>query len=509
MTKEDASSGCSTLDGLVRVVRETGRAGSWAGETELSEAVLTVLTDPVIKTLPDKQSVDKLVLTALASWNAADLDNDEYFLEHDPSPSINIQNLSLPSPLNDEARKLLGLRLIQLARSPGTSPVTVSFLAQLLRFTDRKVASELYREYWPAAAAAIRARRAVPRDPDLNTRLRDDATIVERVSVLSRTRRQHLDKLADLDAYGGWMGLCTFAEFGYRSLWTHPEHDKLRQVLETALPWATAYKDKNPLPTLRPVQRLTARQDSFFRSILAVRLSKIAIGRHRMEAWDYFNTALLMPFARLVREAASSQETAQLAERVVAVCMQLEARSAAWNEERQAKLLGRISREQRFKRLLYLAVAPATATAGAAYAAAASHLPEIVAGPASVLGVFLVRWLIHRARNRSGFLWWQLPKRAGVVGAVTFAWYGAIVATYFVIGAIESSSYVLYASLLFGSLTLAWVLNGQLRSTAAPRIRFSDFIPDVVGARPLSEEVQLALDVFRFTEEATRTARQR
>ncbi len=510
----------NSLDQLVREVATYGRVYQWNGEPALSQAVTAVLGRDGIGTIWPRGDLDRLALASLSAWYSAEIDLDEQWLETCPAPELDLELLTWSTNLGDATKREVAGRLAHISRSPATPPLAVSYATFLLRSFDPQQAAALFDTLRPSIIAANDSAIPTPEESALTSispyRPADRASLTvaiarqialsgpaARMSYLQGSGRDLIEVLGESLTQAQ-----VFVEFGYESLWRSAHGDLLETVLTSSLRWALAVEDGHEPGRLEVPRPFTPVEDVFFRSILSSRLNRIALGRRRMTAWNFFTTGLLIPFAQIVRHATRSPETRDVASRVLAVCTRLAERSTAERAEAAALRAGATTKRERFLRLLFTVGGSSLASLGSLFAWVVSRLPGALAGPLSTIGIYVAFRAVHWSRLRSGFVWWVLPPRDRLLAApvLAAAWFGAIFATFAVLGELPDLDVISYAGFAFAAVTLTVATGRFLSSRSRPQLHLSDLIPDIAGEfLPLPPELELGLDVAQWTKKnATR-----
>lgn len=510
----------NSLDQLVREVATYGRASQWKGEPVVSRAATAVLGRDGIGPISPGSDLGRLALASLSAWYSAEIDLDEQWLEACPAPEFDLGLLTWSLNLDNTTKQQVAERLVTISRSPATLPLAASFATFLLRSFDRQRAAALFTELRPRIDTANSGALPTPNEstpPSISPYAPVDPASLTVAKVKELALRGPAARISYSN--GGGHNLFdilgesltqpqVFVEFGYESLWRSGHGDLLASVLTSSLRWALVVEQGLEPDPLDVPRAFTPGEDVFFRSILSSRLNRIALGRRQMTAWNFFTTTLLIPFSQIVRHSTKSPETRAVASRVLAVCTRLDERSTAERSESAALRAGVTTKRERFLRLLFTVGGSSLAVLGALFALGVSRLPGTLAGLLSAIGIYVAFRVVHWARRRSGFVWWVLPARDRLLAApvLAAAWFGAIFATFAVLGELRDLDAVSYAGFAFTAVTLTVAISRFLSSRSRPRLHLSDLIPDVAGEfLPLPPELELGLDVAQWTKEnATR-----
>jgi hypothetical protein len=513
-----------TVDELLRLVRETGTAGTWAGDRRIALAAEHVFGTAAIRHLGAERWFVNFSVAVTTCWILSELELDEYLAGRDVEFPVDVGVLRIDWRVEPRTLRKLVDHTTELACTDGL-PASV-----------RSLAGFIARRHLPqqTGAAADAARRelltgrptAEPGDlPDLSSA----AAVIDWVAQASRRGPQLRlsyfggPDLVDVGVLGKRVAtkggtpytaaLNHFIEFGYAQLWEHPEADALREVLTDAYDWADAYEQKRAPTPMHGGAVFTRAQDAYLRQIVIGRICKVLVGRSGwMQYWSFTNKAPLLAFAAQVRARAVTARTRELAD-LLARLMVRQIVQRNRDREYQRALRQQVDKAPAFRRQLLRRVSPEAAVVGAAVGATGSAIPPWLVTALGAVALFLVALRIRAARRRSGFLVPPYQRGLATVSVLlALAYTLPMAATGILVIDGEGIGWAWATSTATGLLAFTLVVAGLVRLPSRPQLLMSDLVPEVEGVPPYvtdtgKEDLDLWQEAFTVVVDTPRRPR--
>lgn len=397
---------------LIRIVRQRGDIREWGGSRELAIAAKEVFGDSVIQSLEPPGVIDDYAALALTSYTLHG-GMDEY-----PTPDLVFKVVDYPNCAVARFPLPAGFfsRVQEIIKSPGLSRKSYIVAALVLRYVNWDTTS-----VWKILSDLPDPPQQEPRKlPRL--RSPEPAEVVNWVRHAARTMTQ---SSVVTDARQGGLTLTQasiLSEFGFRSLWVSQHADVLAEVVEEAHRQQLRLLDGEAL-SLAPAEKFTLAQDSFMRSLVRGRLAKVFHPPLGIGALNYNSFDVLMPFASIVAQRASTLETQRVAVKLALIShfMMIKDEKEQWY---LSKTIDRQGLRSRFETRLAL-LAPFFATIGGMVAAASSVGGWLEKMSALIAFIFMVV-SASRVRRASGMQALRHPRqRAQVASALLAAAFGS------------------------------------------------------------------------------------
>ncbi|MET8204286.1 hypothetical protein [Micromonospora taraxaci] len=486
-----------TVDELLCLVRETGKAGTWAGDRRIAIAADHVFGRAAIRRLGAERWFVNFSVAVTTCWILSELELDEYLAGRDVEFPVDVGALRIDWRVEPKTLRALVDHTTELACTDGL-PASV-----------RSLAGFIARRHLPqqTGAAADAARRELltgrpTAEPGDLPNLSSAVTVIDWIAQASRRgpqlRLSYIGGPGLLDvgvlgkhavSEGGGTpyraALFHFIEFGYAQLWEHPEADALREVLADAYDWVDTYEQKRAPTPMRGGAVFTQAQDAYLRQIVIGRICKVLVGRSGwMQYWDFTNKASLLAFAAQVRARAVTARTRELAD-LLARLMVRQIVQRNRDREYQRALRQQMDKAPAFRRQLWRRVSPAAAVVGAAVGATGSVIPPWLVTALGAVALFLVALRIRAARRRSGFLVPPYQRGLATVSVLlALAYTLPMAATGILVTGGGGIGWAWATSTATGVLAFTLVVAGLVRLPSRPQLLMSDLVPEVEGVPP-------------------------